>query len=244
MSARATLATAERVLQQLRRDPRTVALLVLAPVLLLSLMKWEFSANPATFQRIGLPLLGVFPLVSLFIVTSITMLRERTTGTLERLMTLPIAKLDLLAGYALAFTIVAVGQSIAATAVAFGFLALHAEAPVTAIVPIAALNAAHGMAFGLFLSAFARTEFQAVQFLPAFLLPQLLLSGLLAPRESMPDALQAVANVLPMTYAFDALTRLATGVMGADLVTDILVVAGTTVGALLLGAATLRRRTD
>jgi ABC transporter DrrB family efflux protein len=246
MSARATLATAERVLHQLRRDPRTLALLIFVPVLLLALLKWEFSANPATFQRIGVPLLGVFPLISLFIVTSITMLRERTTGTLERLMTLPIAKLDLLAGYALAFTVIAVAQAVAATAVAFGLLDLHADAPVAAVIAIAALNAAHGMAFGLFLSAFARTEFQAVQFLPAFLLPQLLLSGLLAPRAAMPDALQAVANVLPMTYAFDALARLAqgTGASGDGLVLDVVVVAATTVGALLLGAATLRRRTE
>lgn len=244
MSARATFATAVRVLRQLRRDPRTVALLVLVPVMLLALLKWEFSANPATFQRIGVPLLGIFPMTSLFIVTSITMLRERTTGTLERLMTLPIAKLDILGGYALAYTAVAVLQSVASTLVAFGLLDLHAQEPVWTIVALAALNASSGMAFGLFLSAFARTEFQAVQFLPAFLLPQLLLSGLLTPRDSMPRALQLLADVLPMTYAFDALAQVTRGAVDRDLVVDIIVVSATTIGALVLGAATLRRRTD
>src|SRR4029453_19370832 len=99
VSPRITLATAARVLRQLRRDPRTLALVFVVPAFLLVLFRYVFDAQPATFDRVGGPMVGIFPLVSMFLVTSIAMLRERTTGTLERLMSLPLAKLDLLLGY-------------------------------------------------------------------------------------------------------------------------------------------------
>ena len=111
MSLRATGATAARVLTQLRRDPRTLALLLVVPIALVTLLKYVLDGEPVVFQRIGGPLLGLFPFISMFLVTSITMLRERTSGTLERLMTLPLAKLDLLVGYGVAFGVVAVAQS-------------------------------------------------------------------------------------------------------------------------------------
>lgn len=244
MTARATLATAYRVLRQLRRDPRTVVLLLGVPIFLLAVVRWVFDAQPAVFQRVGVPLLGVFPLVSMFVVTSITMLRERTSGTLERLMTLPLSKLDLLAGYALAFSVFAALQTLLVALVALALLDLHVAAPLWAVLVIAVLNALHGMAFGLFLSAFAHSEFQAVQFMPAFLLPQILLSGLLGPRDQMARPLEIVSHYLPMTYAFDALSRVArSGVLDRAIAIDAAVIALTTLAALALGAATLRRRT-
>src|SRR5690348_2073338 len=106
MNAGITLAIAIRVVRQLRRDPRTIILLLVIPALLEALMYWVFDAHEAVFQRIVVPLLGIFPLVMMFLVSSITMLRERSSGTLERLMTLPVSRLDLLAGYAIAFTAV------------------------------------------------------------------------------------------------------------------------------------------
>ena len=86
MSFRATFATARRVLNQLRRDPRTIALMLLVPVVLVFLLEQLFADNRVVFQRIGGPLLGLFPLIAMFLVTSITMLRERVSGTRERLM--------------------------------------------------------------------------------------------------------------------------------------------------------------
>ncbi|MCC6311194.1 MAG: ABC transporter permease [Trueperaceae bacterium] len=245
MSARNVWATAARVLAQLRRDPRTVALLLGTPVLLLALMRWIFDGQPRVFQRVGVPLVGVFPLTSMFLVTSVTMLRERTTGTLERLLTLPLAKADLLAGYGVAFGLVTVLQGTVASAVAFGLLGLESEGPVVAVVALAVVNALLGMALGLLVSAFARSEFQAVQFMPAVLLPQILLCGLIAPRESMARGLEIASDLLPMTYAYDALARVSSGT-GADgrLLLDVAVLAGSTVGALALAAVTLRRRTS
>jgi ABC-2 type transport system permease protein len=244
VSRRATGATALRVLWQLRRDPRTIALIVLVPCLLVFLVDQLFADRPEVFQQVGVPLLGLFPLISMFLVTSITMLRERTTGTLERLLSLPLAKLDILLGYGIAFAAVATVQATIVSLVGFGLLDLSVVNSKALVVALAVANAVLGMALGLFLSAFARTEFQAVQFMPAFVLPQILLCGLLVPREEMAEWLQWLSAILPMTYAYDALSRAATDpTLGPRFWADVVVVTGVTLLALVLGAATLRRRT-
>ena len=243
MTPRITLATAGRVLRQLGHDHRTLALVILVPALLVTLMKYVFYGQEETFDRIGAPLVGIFPFISMFLVTSIAMLRERTSGTLERLMSMPLAKLDILLGYGLAFTLVALVQATLTSIVAFGFLGLDTAGPVWLIVLLAAGNALLGMSLGLFLSAFAQTEFQAVQFMPAFVLPQILLAGLLVPREKMADLLEWTSNAMPLTYAYEALALAAADDLGQELGIDALVVVGCIVLALILGATTLRRRT-
>ena len=244
MSPNATLATALRVLLQLRRDPRTVALLLVVPTGLLLILDQLFTSNDTVFQRVGPPMLGLFPLITMFLVTSITMLRERTSGTLEQILTLPIAKVDILFGYGIAFALIASVQAIVVSLVGFGLLDLQAAHSTALVVVLAIANAVLGMAFGLFVSAFARTEFQAVQFLPAFVFPQLLLCGLFTPRSQMADWLRWISDVLPVTYAYDALARAASpGALEARFAADLAVTLGATLLALILGAATLRRRT-
>jgi ABC-2 type transport system permease protein len=243
VSLRVTLATAARVLRQVRRDHRTVAMIVVVPSVLLTIFRYVFDGQPQTFDRVGAPMVGIFPLVIMFLITSIAMLRERTTGTLERLMSMPLAKLDLLVGYGLAFALVAALQATITSAVAFGLLGLDTQGPPWLVVVLAVGNALLGMALGLFLSAFATTEFQAVQFMPAFILPQILLCGLLVPRENMAALFEWISNVLPMTYAYDALARATADDLGGRLALDAAVVGAVVVLALALGATTLRRRT-
>ena len=244
MTPRIALAVAGRVLRQMRHDPRTVALLVVVPTLLVVLLRYLFDGRRAQFDAVGPPLVGLFPLISMFLVTSITVLRERTTGTLERLLTMPLAKLDILAGYGLAFAGLAALQAAVVSAVAFGLLGLDVAGSPWAVGALAVGNALLGMALGLFVSAFATSEFQAVQFLPAFVLPQLLLCGLFVPRAQMAAALDAAAGAMPMTYAYDSLHRVAAdGALGATGRIDVVVLAGAILVALALGAATLRRRT-
>lgn len=243
MTWRATFGTAVRVLTQLRRDRRTLALIFVVPAGLLVLFKYVFSGQEDTFDRIGGPLVGIFPFISMFVVASVTMLRERTTGTLERLMTLPVAKGDVLFGYGLAFALVATVQGLIASGVAFGLLGLDVQGPVPLVVGLAVANAVLGMALGLLASAFAQTEFQAVQFMPALVLPQILLCGLVVPQDAMAPVLEAVSVVLPLTWAFEALALAVDGETGWPVVRDAGIVAGAAVLALVLGAATLRRRT-
>jgi ABC-2 type transport system permease protein len=237
-----TLAVAARVLAQLRRDPRTLVLIVAVPCLLEWLLR-ELFRGGLVFQRAGAPLLGLFPFVTMFLVTSITMLRERVTGTLERLMTMPLAKFDLLAGYGLAFGLVAAVQATIVSVVAFGLLDLHVAGPRWVVVALAVANAVLGSALGLFVSAFAQTEFQAVQFMPAFVLPQILLCGLFVARASMATWLRWVSDALPLTYAYDALAHTASDSLDSRFAVDVAVVCGCILLSLALGAATLRRRT-
>ena len=243
MSARVTFAVAARVLAQLRRDPRTLVLIVGVPCLLETLLEQLFAGRSPVFQHVGAPLLGLFPFVTMFLVTSITMLRERTTGTLERLMTMPLAKLDLLAGYGIAFALVAVVQACVVSAIAFGPLGLHVDGPRGLVGALAVANAVLGTSLGLLASAFAQTEFQAVQFMPALVFPQILLCGLFVSRDAMAAWLRAISDVMPLTYAYDALAHTASNTLGSRFALDVGVVCGCILLALALGAATLRRRT-
>ena len=242
MSARITAATALRVLQQIRHDPRTIALLVVVPSVLMFLL--DAMLGDFEFDRLGGPMLGLFPFITMFLVTSIAMLRERTTGTLERLMTMPLAKLDLLGGYGIAFALLATMQALVTSAFAYLVLGFDSAGAAGLIILLAVIDAVLGSALGLFASAFAKSEFQAVQFMPALVLPQILLCGLLVPREQMADWLAAIASVLPLTFAFDALDAVA--IDGADLAgvsDEIAVLAAMIAVSIALGALTLRRRT-
>jgi ABC-2 type transport system permease protein len=243
MSGRITLATTMRVLAQIRHDHRTIALLLVVPSVLLFLL--EQLLGDREFDRLGAPMVGMFPFITMFLVTSISMLRERTTGTLERLMTMPLAKLDLLGGYGIAFALLATVQALVTSAVAFLLLGLDAAGSTWLIIALAVLNAVLGSALGLLASAFASSEFQAVQFMPAFVLPQILLCGLLVPLDQMASWLEAIASVLPLTFAFEALDSVAVdGDTLADVAGQVVVLLAMTAVAIGLAALTLRRRTD
>lgn len=244
MNPSVAAATARRVLRQLQGDHRTVAMLVVVPSVLMILLRYVYDGSPRVFDAIGLSLLGIFPFITMFLVTSVAMLRERTTGTLERLFTTRLAKLDLLAGYAGAFAVATVVQIGVVSLIAFGWLGLKAPAGIGWVLALALASALLGMALGLSVSAFAATEFQAVQFLPAVVLPQFLLCGLLTPRSQMLDLLRWISNAMPLSYAVEGMTRVRQGVVDYVLFRDLAVVIGCILAALALGAATLRRRTS
>jgi ABC-2 type transport system permease protein len=244
MNPRLTLATAHRVGGQLRRDHRTLALLIVVPCVLLWLFSELFADAPTIFQRLAPAMLGVFPFITMFLVTSVAMVRERTSGTLERLLTTPLGRGDLVLGYGLAFAVLALVQAGVACAVALGLLGMDPPASVTVLVLIAVANALLGMALGLGLSSLATTEFQAVQFLPAIALPQVLLCGLIVPTGQMAGWLDVISRVMPLRYAVDAMTTL-TGASTVDgrVWADLAITSGCVVVALAVGATTLRRRT-
>jgi len=242
MTARRTLWTARRVLQQLRHDHRTVALLLVVPSALMGLLAWIVSEQ--AFDSFGPRLLGVFPLIVMFLVTSVATLRERSSGTLERLLAMPIAKADFIGGYALAFGAFALLQTAVVSGLSFTWYGLDVMGSPWLLVLVALMDALLGTALGLFVSAFAANEFQAVQFMPALILPQLLLCGLIVPRDTMPTALQWVSDLLPLSYAVQATDQVMTSATATpEYWRSLAVVAAFVVGSLALGAATLRRRT-
>ncbi|MGH3424028.1 MAG: ABC transporter permease [Nocardioidaceae bacterium] len=243
MNPRITGAVALRVLAQLRNDHRTTAMMLVLPCVLITLLWWVYTDAGMLFDRIGAPLLSMFPFIVMFLVTSVTTLGERTSGTLERLLAMPMGKVDFLAGYAIAFGAVAIVQGFLTSALAVWVLGLDIAGSMVVLAVIAMLTGIVGTTLGLFVSAFAQTEFQAVQFMPAVVIPQLLVCGLLWPRDQLPGVLEAISDVLPLSYAVDAMRE----VVGSeswtgDLTTDVVVLGGFIVGLLLLGSATLRRR--
>lgn len=235
------LATAARVLRQIRHDPRTIGILVLLPCLLIGLIAWMFEGTPV-LDQFGPLLVGLFPLTVMFLVTSVATLRERQSGTLERLMATPVGRADVVLGYALAFGSLAVVQ--ASVLVGFAVLVgMDVAGALWVVGLVAVLDAVLGASLGLAASAIARTEFQAVQMMPVIIFPQLITCGLIMPREEMPAALEALSRVLPLTYGIEALQDVAAGAGFAEVRGAVLVVVGFIAGALVLGATTLRRRT-
>lgn len=243
MTPRLTLATAVRVLTQIRHDPRTIGILLVVPALLIGLIAWMFE-DGGVFDRIGPAMLGLFPFIVMFLVTSITTLRERRSGTLERLLVMPLGKGDFIGGYAIAFGLLAVLQAVVAVAWSVWVCGLDVAGGVGLLVLVAVANGLLGTMLGLLASAFAVTEFQVVQFMPVIVAPQVLLGGILLPREQLPEALRAISDWLPLSYAVDALNLVNTDADATgEVLLDLLVVTAFAAGALVLAALTLRRRT-
>ncbi|TFC14614.1 ABC transporter permease [Cryobacterium algoritolerans] len=243
MNPRRTLATAGRVLSQIRHDPRTIVLLLVVPSLLIGLLAWIFSDTPV-FDTVGPAMIALFPFIVMFLVTSITTLRERRTGTLERLLSMPLGKADFIIGYTLAFGLLAVLQSTVAVGYSVWVCGLSIKGSVWLLLAVAVADAVLGTSLGLLASAFARTEFQVVQFMPALVFPQVLLGGIFLPRDQLPDALRAISDWLPLSHAIDALQAVASDSQDAGYVGgELLIIGAWIVGAVVLGSITLRRKT-
>lgn len=243
MNLSCSFATAGRVLRQLSHDHRSVALMLLAPSLLVGLFAWLFSEQEGVFDQVGGAILALFPFIIMFLITSITTLRERRSGTLERLMTTPLGKADFILGYAFAFGLMALVQALITVSFAVWVCGLQVQGEIWQLGLVAVVDALLGTALGLLASAFARTEFQAVQFMPVLVFPQILLGGLLMPRELMPRALELISDWLPLSYAIDAVNAVTAGDGEWEVWRPLLIVAAFTAGALVLASLTLRRRT-
>jgi ABC-2 type transport system permease protein len=243
MSARKTLATTRRVLKQLGHDRRTVGLILLVPLVLITLLRYVFDKQPMIFNSIAPMILGIFPLLIMFLITSIATLRERTSGTLDRLMTEPIAKSDLIFGYALAFSIVGFVQACLASAVTLGLLGVTVMGGTIPVIITAVFAAFLGTSLGLLVSAFARNEFQAVQLVMPIIMPQILLCGLFVARDQMAPVLQWLSDIFPVTYAVDAMKQVSLySTWTSDLTRDLVIIGGCGIAALILGATTIRRQ--
>ena len=215
-------------------------MLLIVPSALMGLLAWSLTRVPMAFDKVGPRLLGVFPLTVMFLVTSVVTLRERTGGTLERLLTMPMRRGEFVVGYALSFGLVAVVQGLVVSSLSYGVYGLPHEGLPIRIVFVALCSGLLGTASGLALSALAHTEFQAVQFMPAFVLPQLLLSGVVVPIATLPPGLHQLASVLPLTAAINAVNA---GSANRYFYEQIAIIAAYIIGALVIGSATLRRQT-
>ena len=198
-----------------------------------------------TLDYFGAAFIGLIVFFLVFVITCVSFLRERSQGTLERLMASPLRRGEIVVGYMLGFTVLALVQSAEVLVFSLAVLKVHNQGNVLLIFGIEALMAIGAVNLGIFLSMFARTEFQAVQFIPLVIVPQFLLSGILFPVSTEPKVLQYASNVLPLTYAVSGLRDVM--IKGADLTwtslqIDTGVVAGFCALLIAAGVATLRRR--
>ncbi|GAA1947860.1 ABC transporter permease [Agromyces allii] len=243
MNLARTFATTGRVLSQIRHDPRTIGLLLVVPSLLIGLVAWIFT-DTDVFDQIGPAMIALFPFIVMFLVTSIATLRERRSGTLERLLSMPMGRGDFLLGYALAFGLLAVAQTAIAVSFAVWVCGLDITGSIWLLFAVAVADAVLGTALGLLASAFARTEFQVVQFMPLLVLPQILLCGIFIPRDQLPPVLETISEWLPLSFAIDALQAVAADSESAEwILSKVLVIVAWIVGSIVLGSITLRRRT-
>ena len=242
MSPGRTLAIAERIIRQIVKDRRSAALIIVAPLIVMSLVGFSLIDQKPILNRVAPGLLGTFVMFFTFLLTGVSFLRERAQGTLERLMTTTVARGDILVGYLLGFLLFATIQ--AAVILTFTIVALQIEyqGNIIEIVAVLLLVVVVAVNLGIFVSTFANNEFQVVQFIPIVLLPQIFLSGVIIPTDQMPSVMEAISVVLPLTYAVEGLREIMVMDQSlADVWADLVILAGFGLGLLIAAVATLRR---
>ena len=242
MSPDRTLAIAQRITSQMLRDHRSLALIFVAPLVVMSLVGLSFFEQREVLDRVAPALMAVFALFFTFILTGVSFLRERAQGTLERLLTTPVGRGDILVGYLLGFLIFAAAQSLVILLFTILVLQVDYQGSLWRIFVLLIVLTVVAVNLGIFISTFARNEFQVVQFILLVLAPQIFLSGVILPVEQMPSYLKAIAQVLPLTYAVEGLRGIMLGGQDlGDVVGELAVLAGFAVVLLALAAATVRR---
>ncbi len=242
MSIDRTLAIAQRLILQIVKDHRTVALIVLAPLIVMSLVGFSFDKQRQVLDFMAPAILGAFSLFFVFILTGVSFLRERAQGTLERLLATPVGRGDVLVGYLLGFLVFASLQAIVILLFTIYALRIHYNGALWQIFVFLMVLTISSVNLGIFISTFARNEFQVVQFIPIVLAPQLFLAGVFLPVDQLPWYFQGISKVLPLTYAIDGLREIM--LKGKDLLDvgkDLAVLAGYAVALLALAALTVRR---
>lgn len=242
MSPDRTFAITTRIVIQIIRDHRSVALIIVAPVIVMSLVGFSFADQKDVFDGIAPALMAVFAMFFTFILTGVSFLRERSQGTLERLLTTPVGRIDILSGYLLGFLVFAVIQSVVILFFTIFALQVSYRGDLWQIFILLMILTIVAVNLGIFVSTFAKNEFQVVQFIPIVLAPQIFLSGVILPVNQMPAYFQMIARVLPLRYAVDGLR----GIMLddqtlSDVGVEIAVLAGFAIIFLSLAAMTVRR---
>ena len=242
MSIDRTLAIAIRIVSQILRDRRSIGLIFVAPIMVMSLVGFSFADQRLVLDRVAPALIATFALFFTFLLTGVSFLRERSQGTLERLLTTPVGRADILVGYLLGFLVFAAIQSLVVLLYTVVALQIDYEGSFAEMVVVLLVLTVAAVNLGIFVSTFARNEFQVVQFIPVILAPQIFLSGVILPVAQLPGYFQAVSNVLPLTYAVSGLKAImleGRGLSGAA--GDIAVLTGFAVALLALAALTVRR---
>ena len=242
MSVTRSTAIALRIIATMRRDRRTLALLLVAPLVIMSLVGMSFQEMPMVLRSPAPSILAIFAFLFSFILTGVSLLRERVGGTLERLLATPMGRADLLVGYVLVFLGFALVQSTVVLLYAVYVLDVAFHASFWEVFVFLAVLTVTGVSLGIFASVFTRNEFQVIQLIPVFFTPQIFLSGVFLPLDGMPDYLQAVSRAMPLRDAVEGLRKMMLGGSGlTDVMVELAVLVAVAVLALRLAGTTVRR---
>ncbi len=236
-----TLTIAQRIINQLIHDRRTIALIVIVPLVIASLVGVSVP-DKSILDYTAPAIMAVLILFFGFLLTGISFLRERSQGTLERLMASPVSRLDIVGGYLLGFLLIALVQTLIIFFYMIYVLNVSYHGELWQILVFQVLIGIGAVCLGTFLSVFARNEFQMMQFIPLIIVPQIFLCGLLWPVSQMPEYLQWLANCLPLTYGVEGIRAMMIEGKGLlDIGKDVGILAAFAVGMLILASLTLRR---
>ncbi len=187
-------------------------------------------------------LISFFSFFLIFLLAGVAFLRERSQGTMERVLVSPLRRSELVLGYILGFTLFALLQALLILLFVILVLKVHEQGNLALLFLVAALSALGGLSLGICVSAFARNEYEIGQFIPLLIVPQLLLGGLFFPVKTLPVGLKQVAEILPITHANDALSAvMLKGATLSDLWGHLLFLSGFALLMLLVTAFTLRQ---
>ena len=232
---------AGRLVRQLVRDHRTMAMIVVVPLVVMSLIGVSFP-NTGVLDFVAPALITTLAFFFSFLLTGISFLRERSQGTMERLMASPLSRLDIVVGYLLGFFLFALVQTLIIVFYTIYVLGVHYKGDLWQIFVFQIVVIAGAVNLGIFITTFARNEFQMVQFIPLILVPQIFLSGVLWPIEQMPTWLQWLSHILPLTYAIQGLRDIMlNGKRLLDVGFQLMALVGFTVGISIIAATSLRK---
>jgi ABC-2 type transport system permease protein len=197
-----------RILVSIRGDKRTAALVILVPGFLVYLVSESF-VNP---NEVAAPVLAVFVFTLTYLLTAIGFLRERQVGTLERVLVAPVSKASIVLGYILGYGVLAAVQVLVLLVATVVFLEVDFTHGIGSFFILELLGALTAVGVGILLSLFAQNEFQAMQFIPLVITPQILLSGAFIPVEELPVYLRIAAYAMPLKYLIDGMDYVLLGV--------------------------------
>ena len=229
-------------MRQLIRDRRTIALILIVPIVVMSLISYALPSNSGTLDKFAPALIVTLALFFTFLLTGISFLRERSQGTMERMMASPVSRLDMVVGYMLGFFAFALAQVLIILLFTIYALHIHYSGDLWQIFIFLILIIIMAVCLGIFTSAFAKNEFQMVQFIPLIIVPQIFLCGVIFPVEQMHKVLQWIAKFLPLKYGVDGMRQIM--IQGHSLLNvgfDIGILVAFAIGMAILAAVSLRR---
>jgi ABC-2 type transport system permease protein len=240
--ARKTLMVAHRVLRELLRDHRSRIVLMVTPALLVILVRQLFNSAEAFAPSAAL-MLGIFPAFSMCLFGSTALVRERTEGTLEKILTTPITKTNLVCGYACAAVVASLVQAAVTVTAAFAVVRIHTASPVWLMGLLTALCGVFGMSLGLCISAASKNEGEAFQFLPGVMIPQMLVSGVVFPVAHMGAWVQRLESLLPLSAVTNTMADARTTAYGGTpMAVSLAAMLGIIAAALALAVLTVAKR--